>query len=153
VGLGSAAREATARVVGVTQYSDYRDATAITKLNEAYPQGFDIIIDAVGQAGQLDMALPLLTNGGMVGIYGIDEWGKCSINPVHARGTFTFYNGGYDEEETHAQVVQYIQQDKLRAGDWLDMQHPFDLKDINAAFDALHKRKMIKAVVRLSQGR
>lgn len=153
VGLGSAAREATARAIGVTQYADYRDADSLKKLGEAYPLGFDFIIDAVGQAGQLDMTLRLLTNGGMVGIYGIDEWGKCTINPVHARGTFTFYNGGYDEEETHAQVVQYIQQGKLRAEDWLDMQHPFDLQDINAAFEALHARKMIKAVVRLSQGR
>jgi D-arabinose 1-dehydrogenase-like Zn-dependent alcohol dehydrogenase len=152
VGLGSAAREATARAVGASQYADYRDADAIKKLGDAHRQGFDIIIDAVGQAGQLDMALPLLTNGGMVGIYGIDEWGKCAINPVYARGTFTFYNGGYDEEETHAQVVHYIEQGKLHAEHWLDMQHPFDLKDINAAFEALHERKMIKAVVRLSEG-
>ncbi|MCL5998551.1 MAG: zinc-binding dehydrogenase [Chloroflexi bacterium] len=148
--IGSVLRETNARAVGATDYYDYRASDAIDEIGQAYPQGFDAIIDAVGRTRQLDAALPLLKPGGMIGIYGIDEYGKCVLTPTRARGTFTFYNGGYDEEETHAQVVADIQAGKLKAEHWLDLQHPFALSDINKAFDALHERKMIKAVVRLS---
>lgn len=150
--LGSAIRETVARAIGATAYYNYRDDNAMAAMKSANPSGYDVIIDAVGQAAQLDNALPLLSADGMVGIYGIDEWGKCTLNPTRARGTFTFYNGGYDEAETHEQVVQYIQQDKLSAKHWLDLDHPYALEDINQAFEALHARKMIKAVVRLTDG-
>jgi threonine dehydrogenase-like Zn-dependent dehydrogenase len=148
--LGSALRETTARTLGVNDYHDYRSSDAVDAINGQYPQGFDFIIDAVGQAGQLDLVLPLLKHGGVVGIYGIDDYGRCMLNPTRVRGTFTFYNGGYDEEETHAQVVADIQQGKLRAECWLDLAHPYALADIGKAFEDLHARKMVKAVVRLS---
>jgi L-iditol 2-dehydrogenase len=147
--IGSAGRDATAHAVGVDDYYDYRAATLIDTLKQRYPQGFDYVIDAVGKAGQLDLALPLAKHGGTVGIYGIDDYGQCTLNPTRARGTFTFYNGGYDEEETHTQVVAYVQQGKLKAEYWLDLQHPYPLVDINKAFDDLRARKMVKAVIRL----
>jgi threonine dehydrogenase-like Zn-dependent dehydrogenase len=148
--LGSAARKDTARAVGATDTFDYRATDVIARIGQAYPEGFDFIIDAVGKAGQLDAALPLLKPGGAVGIYGIDDWGSCTLTPTRARGTFTFYNGGYDEEETHEQVVADIQTGKLKAEHWLDLRHPFALSDINQAFEALRERKMVKALVRLS---
>jgi L-iditol 2-dehydrogenase len=148
--LGSAAREDTARAVGATDTFDYRAADVIGRIGQLYPEGFDFIIDAVGKVGQLDAALPLLKPGGVVGIYGIDDWGSCTLTPTRARSTFTFYNGGYDEEETHEQIVADIQAGKLKAEHWLDLRHPFALSDINQAFEALHERKMVKAVVRLN---
>jgi L-iditol 2-dehydrogenase len=147
--LGSAERAATAQAVGATHTYDYRAEDAIAQLARDFTRGFDVIIDAVGKAGLLDQALPLLAPGGTASIYGIDEWGKGMINPQRARGTFTFYNGGYDEAETHAQVVALVQQGKLQAKHWLDLEHPYALEDIHQAFQALRERRMVKAVIRL----
>ncbi len=147
--IGSPARENTARAIGVSNYYNYQDGAAsiIEQISRNPPDGYDYIIDAVGKRGELDAILPLLKHGGVVGIYGIDEWGQCTLNPTRARGTFTFYNGGYDEEETHTQVVSDIQSGKLDASHWLDLEHPYPLTDIQKAFDDLRARKMIKAVI------
>jgi len=147
--IGNAEREGAARAVGATAYVDYRAGDAAQQASQSAPQGYDVIIDAVGKAGQLDAALPLLAAGGSCGIYGIDDYGRCALNPTRARGTFTFYNGGYDEAETHEQVVAYVQQGKLKAEHWLDLGHPYLLEDIQQAFDALHDRRMVKAVIQL----
>jgi len=147
--LGNAERETTARAVGATVYADYRAGDAIERCRQSHPDGFEVIIDAVGKAGLLDQALPLLKPAGVIGIYGIDEFGACALNPARARGTFTFYNGGYDEAETHEQVVALVQQGKLRAEHWLALDQPFALADINQAFEALRNREMVKAVIRL----
>jgi threonine dehydrogenase-like Zn-dependent dehydrogenase len=150
--IGSAIRESNARGVGAGDYLDYRAEDVMAQAGRKYPDGFDVLIDAVGKAGQLDAALPLLAHGGVAGIYGIDDYGQWRLNPLRARGTFTFYNGGYDEEETHEAIVADVQQGKLDASYWLDLAHPFDLAEINRAFEALHERKMVKAVVRLKAG-
>ena len=147
--IGSAEREGVARAVGATAYFDYRAGNMVERAAAARPQGYDVVIDAVGKAGQLDAALPLVAPGGIAGIYGIDDWGRCTLNPTSARGTFTFYNGGYDEAETHVQVVEMVQQGKLQAGHWLDLDHVYALDDIHQAFEALRERRMVKAVIRL----
>jgi Zn-dependent alcohol dehydrogenase len=47
-------------------------------------------------------------------------------------------------------VVALIQQGKLRAEHWLALDRPFPLADIHQAFEALHRREMVKAVIRLN---
>jgi threonine dehydrogenase-like Zn-dependent dehydrogenase len=147
--LGSAARESAARAAGATDYFAYRAEDALEQIGEAAPDGVDFLVDAVGKSGIADSALPLLRDGGTLGIYGVDDCGKCAVTPTRARGTFRFYNGGYDEEETHEQVVRDVADGRLDAGLWLDLSHPFPLKDIGAAFEAVAARRAIKALVRL----
>lgn len=148
--LGSAERAAEARAVGATGYVDYRAGDVAGQLNGFCPDGFDFIIDAVGQAASADAVLPHLKRGGTLGIYGIDDYAAVHLSPLRARGTFTFYNGGYDEAETHDHVVALVQAGKLDASVWLDLAHPFALDDIGAAFEAVRARQMVKAVVRLA---
>ncbi len=148
--LGNARRETAARAVGATGYVDYRAGDVAAQLTGICPDGFDFIIDAVGQAASADRVLPHLRRGGTLGIYGVDEYNAVQVHPLRARGTFTFYNGGYDEAETHERVVALVQAGKLDASVWLDLAHPFALDDIGAAFEAVRARKMVKAVVRLS---
>lgn len=147
--IGSDLREPVAHALGVQAYYDYHQTRLVDAAGKQMSEGYDFIIDAVGKTGQLDFALSLVKPGGVVGIYGIDDYGRCIINPARARGTFTFYNGGYDEEETHAQVVAEIQQGRLRAENWLDPARPYLLDNISQAFDDLRERKMVKAVVKL----
>jgi 2-desacetyl-2-hydroxyethyl bacteriochlorophyllide A dehydrogenase len=149
--LGNAEREAAARAVGATGYVDYRAGDVTAQLNGFCSDGFDFIIDAVGQATSADAVLLHLKRGGTLGVYGIDDYTAVHVHPLRARGTFAFYNGGYDEAETHERVVALVQAGKLNASVWLDLAHPYALDDIRAAFEAVRARKMVKAVVRLSE--
>jgi Zn-dependent alcohol dehydrogenase len=45
--------------------------------------------------------------------------------------------------------VGLVQQGKLQARHWLDLEHPYALDDIHQAFTALRERRMVKAVIRL----
>ncbi len=148
--VGNGQREALARALGVAAYCDYRAPDLPALLAQAWPAGFDFAIDAVGKPGQIDLALLCLKPGGTVGIYGIDEYGHCPINPQHARGTFTYYNGGYDEEEAHERVIAFWQRGLLRAEHWLDLEHPFPLTEISQALAAVRERRQVKALVRLA---
>ncbi|MCC6443313.1 MAG: zinc-binding dehydrogenase [Armatimonadetes bacterium] len=146
---GSFSRQEAALQVGATAFADYKTASA-GQLAALSPGGFDIIIDATGRNGNADLYMPLLKPGGTLGVYGIDDLRSYVLNPNLARGGFTFFNGGYDEEETHARVVDAIRTRRLRAGDYLDRRAVWDLEDIGEAFRALEERRFIKAVIRLS---
>lgn len=147
--VGNSMREGAACGAGASSFIDYRIANLPDALQRAAGPGFDYVIDSVGKAGQVDLALPFLAAGGTVGIYGIDEYWRCNMNPHLARGTFTFYNGGYDEEEAHEAVAGFMQKGALRADVWLDLKHPFPLEEIDAALQAVAERRMVKALVRL----
>ncbi len=148
--LGSAMREETARCAGATAYVDYRAAAVRDNLQTLCPEGFDFILDAVGKTDTADQVLPLLKAGGTLGIYGIDDFKKVLLHPLRT-GTFTMYNGGYDEAETHARVVALVRAGKLDAEVWLDLGRPFSLENIHAAFAAVKARDMVKALVRLGE--
>ena len=147
--IGSPVREAAARKAGATHYLDYKAGDVKEAAGKLCPDGFDIVIDAVGKVGLADLGLALLRPGGTIGIYGIDDYGKCTLNPGRARGTFTVFNGGYDEAETHEQVVALYQAGKLDASVWLDVANPFRLDRIADAFEAVRQRRVVKALVRL----
>ncbi len=151
--IGNAKREEVARAAGATDYFDYKAEDLEAAASKACPDGYDFIIDAVGKGGLLDAALPFVKDGGTVGIYGIDDYGACTINPSRARGSFTYSQRHYDEEEAHQQVIALIQQGKLEAGLFLDLDNPFPLERINDAFEAVAQRKVVKALVELSQDR
>jgi D-arabinose 1-dehydrogenase-like Zn-dependent alcohol dehydrogenase len=147
---GHPEREELARQAGAAACCDYRREDLAAALGRSSPEGFDCILDAVGKEGQLDRVLPLLKPGGTVGIYGIDDYGRCAIRPQRARGTFTFYNGGYDEAETHRQVLAFMAAGSLDPRLWLDLEHPFALAEIGQAFAALRARRLVKALIRLN---
>lgn len=147
--VGSPIRKGTALKAGATDFFDYMLPNITERVSNVCPAGFDYIIDAVGKKGNLDKFLPVLKPKGVVGIYGIDDYGSCTLNPTRSRGTFTFANAGYDEEETHDRVIGMVQAGKLDASLWMDLEHPFQLSEINAAFEAVKSRRMIKALVQL----
>jgi L-iditol 2-dehydrogenase len=148
--VGNGERAAAARAVGVADYYDYRAADWQEALAHDCGEGFDFIIDAVGKRTTLDDALPYVKPGGTVAIYGIDEYGAWQLHPARAKGTFTYANYGYDEAETHERVVEFIRQGRLDARVWLNLDNPFPLEEIGAAFEALRRRELIKALIRVS---
>lgn len=147
--VGSDARQATARRVGATALFSYKLDDVAGAIRDAGFGPFDLILDAVGQAGQLDRVLPLLKPDGRVAIYGVDDFGKVTINPSLAPGSFTFANLGYNEGESHDAVVSYVREGKLRAGDFCDLETIYPLEAIQEAFAAVRNRRAIKAVVKM----
>lgn len=147
---GSPAREATARAVGATDFIDYKTEDLVAEARSRGLDQFDLILDAIGKIGQLDRVLPLLKVGGTAAIYGVDDFGKVTITPQKAPGTFTFGNPGYAEGEAHDAVVKLMQRGLLKAEHFCDLEHIYPLEDINSAFDAIRSRRAVKAVVKLS---
>ena len=135
--VGSSRAESAARSVGITGFLDYRRGDCAARLNEACPDGFDYIIEAVGKVGQADRFLAQLAAGGTIGIYGLDDFESVGLSPRLARGTFTVWNGGYDEAETHARVSALAVQGKLDARAWYDPDRAWPLDSIMDAFRSL----------------
>ena len=146
--IGSPGREREGRAAGAAVYLDYQADDLKARVAELPAP--DFVIDAVGRQGQIDLALPHLQPGGMVGIYGIDHLGQITINPHGARGTFTVYNGKYDEAEAHEAVMDLWRSGRLDASLWLDLEHPFPLQEIGQAMEAVRQRRLVKALVQLS---
>ena len=147
--LGSLSRRAAVHAAGAHAHIDYRASDVADQLTKLCPDGFDTIIDAVGQAESANQVLPHLKAGGTLGIYGIDDFETCRLQPHRARGSFTVYSGGYDEAETHQAVIERIRDGRLDAGIWLDLDRVFPLNEIHRAFEAVRERRSIKALVRL----
>ncbi len=147
--LGNVRRVGVAHDIGVSDFFDYRDESALDAMRAAFPAGFDCIVDSVGQRDSLNAVLPVLKPRGTATIYGIDEFHAQRINPGRVRGGFTYYNGGYDEAETHQRVVEMALQGKLDARHWLNLDSPFPLDDIAEAFAALERRELVKALIQV----
>lgn len=147
--VGSRGAEGLSSRVGATDFLDYRASDLGERLRSAVGRTVDFAIDAVGKRTSTDIALPLLREGGALGIYGIDDYGSITLNVSRAAGPFRFCGGAYDEAETHQEVTDCYLQGKLDASVWLGNGEPFGLSDIGAAFDAVRARKTSKALVRL----
>lgn len=148
--IGQVARRETTLQAGATEYFDYKSDDLIDGLQATAPDGFDFIIDALGKAGELSRVLPCVRPGGTITMYGLDDYGALSLDLNNVRGTFTYYAGGYDEAEAHDEVVAMLQDGRLNARLWLDLDNPFSLDDITQAYQAVRERRQIKALVRLS---
>jgi D-arabinose 1-dehydrogenase-like Zn-dependent alcohol dehydrogenase len=139
--VGTMEREAVFRRAGASIYQDYRAAGTL--------EDIDFIVDSIGKAGALDQWLPALVSGGTVGLYGLDDMGECTLNLSRARGSFTFYNGGYSEAEVHERVIDLVRAGQLDASLWFDPDNPYELGDIGEAIRAIRERRAIKALIRL----
>jgi threonine dehydrogenase-like Zn-dependent dehydrogenase len=148
--IGSARRADVARRAGVTAYYDHTSPELGARLEARHAEGFDVLVDAVGRRGTIDLGLPHLKHGGTVGIYGLDDWGSLTIDPARAQGTFTYCNDGYDEAEVHQEVIQSMQDGRLDPWLWLPSGTPLTLADLPDAFRPEADTGSLKALVRLS---
>lgn len=147
--VGNKAREPQALRAGADAYYDYRAADWDKALGES--GGFDYIIDSVAAPDGLGRAIRQLKPGGVCGIYGLetDAAKPVLVAPGATRG-FTYFAGGYDEEETNGRVVELVKAGALDASIWLDMDNPFELDDICAALESAESRRAVKALIKLS---
>jgi D-arabinose 1-dehydrogenase-like Zn-dependent alcohol dehydrogenase len=150
--LGAPYMAAKAKKLGVHHFIDYHTADPIAPLLEANPEKFDIILDSVGQKGQIDRVFKCLKPGGKVAIYGIDDFGKVTLDPSKGPGPFMYWSGGYDEAETHQVVTDMVRQGKLDVSIWYDTTQAYPLTQIMTAFEDVWARKTVKALIKLTEG-
>jgi len=147
--VANASRLKLAEKLGAERAYDYKRKDLVETITNDYPEGFNFIIDAIGKAGTIDDFMKLLTPDGTVGIYGIHDFYSLAMKPLCAWKTFRFYNGGYDEAETHVPIMSLVKQGRLAPRDFYDRDRIFPLEKINEAFEALERREMIKAVIKI----
>jgi D-arabinose 1-dehydrogenase-like Zn-dependent alcohol dehydrogenase len=148
---GNPSRDETSKATGATHCVDYRVDALDEAVQTIVPDGYDFVIDVTGKTGEVDRVLSALKVGGMVGVYGLDDFDSAPINFRRAKGTFTIKGPDYDEPETHDQIIGYIRKGKLNAAHWLNLDAPFDFDDITSAYDAVREKTLVKAVVRIAQ--
>lgn len=147
--LGNMSRKRNAESLGVSNYYDYKHDGLTDIIKQDVQSGFDYIVDAVGKANSLNSVISLAAEKSTLAVYGIDEIKSLRINPMAGK-TFTFYNGGYDESETHKQVCDMILDGRLKADVWIDVNNPRPLSDLKAVFDDLSMRKAVKYLIDLA---
>lgn len=130
-------------------YYDYKDEALVQRLREEDGQPYDLLLDGVGDSGTVNRLLPLLREGGTLGVYGWNDRGGYGLNPFLARGSFQVYDNGYDEEETHGEVQAMILQGRLRAELWYDQERPVPLEKIGEAYDSLRRHEAFKYLISL----
>lgn len=147
---GSAAREAAARAVGVTQFLDYKDGDLKARLKQACPEGYDFVVDVVGAGAFFDEAAGLIRRGATLGVYGLDD-GFASVLKPWLKPSFKWFDGGKDPDAVLEEVVGLMQQGCLDATHWMDVEHPRPLEEIAQVYEKLRLRTSPypKAVIRL----
>lgn len=149
--IGSASRKEAALKVGVTKYIDYRDAAAIEAYAAEAAGSFDFLLDATGKAGSLNRLMCFLQEGGKVSVYGMDDYNTYTLNPLLGPKSFSIYNGGYYEPETHDEIIDLIRAGRLDASVWIDTANVFTWDNAPEAYAHVRAKKAIKSIIKLSQ--
>ncbi|MFC1463113.1 zinc-binding dehydrogenase [Verrucomicrobiota bacterium] len=147
--VGSALREPQAERLGVDLFADYKAEDVMTRALTVSAEGFDVVLDAVGNQRNADLGLSLLRDGGTFCAYGVDDVSGIEHRRELARGEFNIQPPGYDEGEVHDEVVALFRDGKLDASIWIDKQHVFTLDEIQAALDAARARTLVKPLIRV----
>ncbi len=149
VSLGSPAREALFRRAGAQEYVDYHAADIPARLRALFPDGIDRMIDAIGYPQNANLALPLFKQDACLGVYGWHARREYGLNPFLAAHSFRVYCDGYDEPETHDEVIRRIREGALDASLFYDMDAPVPLEKIAGAYADLRARRAVKYLVDL----
>lgn len=153
IAIGSPSREREFRCLSICGYLSYRLENLPEQVRALCSQehlpAFDYIIDGVGGDVTVNQVLPLLRDGGTLGVYGWNGRASYGINPFLAKHSFHVYANSYDEEESNAQAQSMILLGKLKADLWYDMEHPVLLDDIASAYDSLRRHEALKYLIQL----
>ncbi len=148
--LGSSSRSELNIKAGAISNIDYKSDNQLQQLKDLFPDGIDYIIDAVGFSENVNTALPLIKENGCIAVYGWHSRKGYAINPFKSNHSFRVYCDGYDEPETHDEIIKRIREGFLDAALWYDMGSPLPLEQINRAYELLKERRALKYLIDLT---
>ncbi|MDR3199447.1 MAG: alcohol dehydrogenase catalytic domain-containing protein [Planctomycetaceae bacterium] len=109
----------------------------------------DAVIDAVGNAAIVHLALPLLKLGGSICIYGVltDDtiYVKKSLAPYNFNLFVHQWPTRFRERAAQKPLCQWIREGKLKAADFVT--HRFPMEQINSALEAGKTGQVIKCLL------
>lgn len=122
---------------------------ALAELPNQRGKKLDAVIDAVGKASITQASLPLIKRGGSMCIYGVLTDPVLHVEKSRADFNFNLFVHQWPtrryEKEAQPQLCQWIREGKLSSADFIT--HTFAIRDIQQGFDAVHERKVIKALL------
>jgi D-arabinitol dehydrogenase (NADP+) len=120
---------------------------AVARLRELAPEGFDVVIDATGAVGVLEICLPLTRDGGTVFVYGMtDENDRLTVSPYEVFRRELVIKGSFSQAYSFDRALQALRTGRVATEGIVT--HTFALDDYADALAALGDRNCIKAVVR-----
>ena len=143
--IGSSSRASIASMVNLSLFVDYKADNAANHCRSLCPNGYDFVIDAVGNSFNADLGISLLKPGGSIGIYGLDC--EIRINPDRAAGSFTLNKNGYEEAEAHEDVISLMESGLLAPSVFISRDHVYPIEDIALAINDISDKNIIKPVV------
>ena len=109
----------------------------------------DVVVDAVGSEKIVNTALPLITLGGTIGIYGVIAAPTLTLDK--ARGPYNFnlivhqWPTRWRERDAQTPLCQWIREGKLKASDFVT--HTFPIEQINEAVAAVKSGDVVKCLL------
>ncbi len=149
--VGSRARLQDFSGAGAVLTIDYRFKDPQAAIMNAGYESVDVIIDALGEAENVNTFLPLLRDGGVIAVYGLNAFRDYRLSITAARGDFSYLNGEhYDEGSAHDAVIEAIRAGLLDADRYIAQNHIYDLDHVSEALTASHERRAYKPVLKIT---
>ncbi len=127
-----------------------RDDPALPELPETRGKKLDAVIDAVGKPELISAGLPLLKRGGSMCVYGFYA-GLKEFTVPNALADYNFnllvhqWPTRLYEKEAQGPLCDWIRAGKLSGKEFIT--HRFPINQIGDAFEAVRRRKVIKALL------
>lgn len=145
---GNPQRKPVFTKLGTCAFFSYLESGHAGIIRKAGYEKINAIIDTIGKNESLILLIPLLSPGGKIGVYGLDEFDDYKQNILLTAGGYSYYSGEiYDEGSAHEAVMADIAKGKLDAWNYLSKDHIYPLEKINEALDATFSRKALKSVI------
>ncbi len=126
------------------------DSPELADLAESRGRPLDAVVDAVGSAGIINAALPLIRMGGSICVYGViaDE----AITVAKGAGPYNFnlymhqWPTRHRERAAMEPLCEWIREGKISAAEFVT--HEFPVEEINDALEAVRRGEVLKALLR-----
>jgi len=122
----------------------------VTELARTRQRPLDAVIDAVGNPGIANTALPWIKLGGSIGIYGVIAEETITLEKGKGPYNFNLYMHQWPtrcrERAAQEPLCEWIRQGKLRAEEFIT--HEFPVEQIRDALDEVKRGNVIKALLR-----
>lgn len=143
------AKAQQARAAGPDYVLNSSEIDVNAKLRELFPDGVDILVDAVGAPELINQSLKLVKDYGDVCVYGVMPVPEYTINwqeaPYSFNLRFAQWPSKLEEGAVHDQIVEWMCSGVLKGEDYIS-----DVFDLDHALDAIElfrSRKNAKKIV------
>ncbi len=148
-----AGRRERAQKLGADVVLDPGQSDFSSKAKEVAPEGFDLVIDAVGINELMTDSLKLVKFNGKVGIYGISAVTNTNLDweqaPYNWGLQFVQWPTFSDEAAVHERMLDLVRTGAIDLGDFVT--HVLPLKDFQKGFDLVSSQEGVKVVLQIKQ--